>query len=178
MYIKAFLNLFALTRPEFRDLHLDNHASSVAYRLDPELYHSLLCCHLFANWKHKRKWFLECLHSPSYSRSNSWAGVRALISNLLPQIKQPTFFCYWPLSRYVDAGTSAKENLTYASGDHFVLRADFKKTLNPSGPGRDSVRLQSKKKYTKSVMVWVWKRSLDFFGSDREWYRCFCFFKF
>lgn len=58
-------------------------------------------------------------------------------------------------SRYVDASTAASQNLTYASGDHFVLRADYKKTLSSSGPGRDSVRIQSNKRYTTSVMVCV-----------------------
>jgi len=54
---------------------------------------------------------------------------------------------------YVDSGTAARENLTYSSGDHFVVRADFKETLSDSGPGRDSVRLESNKKYTTSVVV-------------------------
>jgi hypothetical protein len=66
----------------------------------------------------------------------------------------------WPVlivmrRNYVDAATAARENLTYASGDHFVVRADFKKTLSASGPGRDSVRLQSYKQYTTFVTVLV-----------------------
>lgn len=44
-------------------------------------------------------------------------------------------------------------NLTYASADHFVLRADYKTTLNPSGPGRNSVRIASNKQYKTSVLV-------------------------
>jgi hypothetical protein len=53
----------------------------------------------------------------------------------------------------VDAGTAAGQNLTFASGDHFILRADSHTVLNPSGPGRNSVRLVSNKQYTTSVMV-------------------------
>lgn len=33
------------------------------------------------------------------------------------------------------------------------MRADYKKTLSSSGPGRDSVRIQSKKAYGPGVMV-------------------------
>ncbi|KAK2461180.1 hypothetical protein APHAL10511_006707 [Amanita phalloides] len=54
---------------------------------------------------------------------------------------------------YVDSETAAREKLTYVSGGHFIMRADSTKRLNPNGPGRDSVRLQSRKQYTTSVMV-------------------------
>jgi len=53
----------------------------------------------------------------------------------------------------VDAATASSQNLTFASGDHFVLRADFHTVLDPSGPGRNSVRIISNKQYTTSVMV-------------------------
>ncbi|KAG6826862.1 hypothetical protein H0H92_014120 [Tricholoma furcatifolium] len=39
---------------------------------------------------------------------------------------------------YVDAATAKSENLTFASENHFILRADYKKVLKASGPGRDS----------------------------------------
>ncbi|KAF8059824.1 glycoside hydrolase family 16 protein [Lyophyllum atratum] len=54
---------------------------------------------------------------------------------------------------YVDRTTAQNQNLTYAAGDTFILRTDFKKTLNPAGPGRDSVRIRSKKVYTTHVAV-------------------------
>ncbi|KAG6908252.1 hypothetical protein DXG01_005586 [Tephrocybe rancida] len=54
---------------------------------------------------------------------------------------------------YVNAATAASENLTFSSGDHFVLRSDFKKKLSSGGPGRDSVRLQSNKQYSTSVTM-------------------------
>lgn len=56
---------------------------------------------------------------------------------------------------YVDYATAARENLTFSSGDHFIVRADFQKTLSASGPGRDSVRLRSNNQYTTSVTVSV-----------------------
>ncbi|KAL0579258.1 hypothetical protein V5O48_002762 [Marasmius crinis-equi] len=54
---------------------------------------------------------------------------------------------------YVDANTARSQNLTFAGSDSFILRADFKNTLNPSGPGRNSVRIQSNKQYTTGVMI-------------------------
>lgn len=56
---------------------------------------------------------------------------------------------------YVDGPTAASLNLTFSSGDHFVLRADSTTVLDPSGPGRNSVRIMSNDQYTTSVMVFV-----------------------
>ena len=58
-------------------------------------------------------------------------------------------------SNYVDGAAAARDNLTYASNGHFILRADSTKRLNPNGPGRDSVRLRSFKQYTTFVMMYV-----------------------
>ncbi|KAJ8516684.1 hypothetical protein ONZ45_g6042 [Pleurotus djamor] len=54
---------------------------------------------------------------------------------------------------YVDAGTAQRQNLTFASGNTFILRADSKTVLSSSGPGRNSVRIQSKKSYTTHVAI-------------------------
>ncbi|KAG6811164.1 hypothetical protein H0H92_008687 [Tricholoma furcatifolium] len=56
---------------------------------------------------------------------------------------------------YVDAATAAADNLTYASGDTFILRADYTTTLSASGPGRNSVRIRSNAAYTTHVAVYV-----------------------
>ena len=56
---------------------------------------------------------------------------------------------------YVDEATALKQNLTYAHGNTLVLRADHTTVLNSSGPGRDSVRIRSKKTYTTHVAVYV-----------------------
>lgn len=54
---------------------------------------------------------------------------------------------------YVDKPTSIHQNLTYATSDTFILRTDFKTVLDPNGPGRNSVRIRSKKTYTSHVAV-------------------------
>lgn len=71
-----------------------------------------------------------------------------------------SFFSYQAISdpthgrvNYVDKGTAQSKNLTYASGNTFILRADHTTTLSASGPGRDSVRLQSNKQYSTHVAV-------------------------
>ena len=54
---------------------------------------------------------------------------------------------------YTDQAFAVAKNLTYTSSDTFIIRADYKTVLSPSGPGRNSVRVQSKKKYTTGVTV-------------------------
>jgi hypothetical protein len=54
---------------------------------------------------------------------------------------------------YVDKATAVAQNLTYASSDHFVLRADHTTTLSPSDVGRNSVRLISNKQFSKHVVM-------------------------
>jgi hypothetical protein len=44
------------------------------------------------------------------------------------------------LRNYVNAATAASQNLTFASANSFVVRADSKTVLNPSGPGRQALR--------------------------------------
>ena len=56
---------------------------------------------------------------------------------------------------YIDQATALSKNLTYASGDSFILKADDTTVLSSSGPGRDSVRIQSNKAYTTHVSVYV-----------------------
>ncbi|PIL26819.1 hypothetical protein GSI_11080 [Ganoderma sinense ZZ0214-1] len=55
---------------------------------------------------------------------------------------------------YVSQATALERNLTYASGDTLILRADSTQVLDPFGPGRDSFRLQSNKVYNEHVAVW------------------------
>ena len=54
---------------------------------------------------------------------------------------------------YVSQSTALSKNLTYAHGDTLIIRADDTTTLSASGPGRDSVRLQSNKQYTDHVSM-------------------------
>ncbi|KAI1790873.1 endo-beta-glucanase [Ganoderma leucocontextum] len=55
---------------------------------------------------------------------------------------------------YVSETTALQKNLTYAHGDHFVIRADHTTVLDPNGPGRNSVRLESNKVYENHVTIW------------------------
>ncbi|KAG2018795.1 glycosyl hydrolase family 16, variant 2 [Coprinopsis cinerea AmutBmut pab1-1] len=54
---------------------------------------------------------------------------------------------------YTDRETSRTLNLTYASSDTFILRGDYKSVLSPTGPGRNSVRIRSKRKFSTHVAV-------------------------
>ena len=64
---------------------------------------------------------------------------------------------YWFRRNYVSQSTALAQNLTFASGDTLILRADDTTVLSASGPGRNSVRLQSKKTYTEHVTMCVFR---------------------
>ncbi|KAF7763643.1 CAZyme family GH16 [Agaricus bisporus var. burnettii] len=85
----------------------------------------------------------------TYSRTDSVSGSGFLDAFSYEAIPDPTH----GRVNYVDAGTARSQNLTFASGNSFVLRADSRTRLSPSGPGRNSVRLLSRKQYTTAVMV-------------------------
>jgi len=63
------------------------------------------------------------------------------------------FFFSYSCRNYVDQATSRSAGLTSASSNSFILRADHKTVLSPSGPGRKSVRIKSVKTYTQHVAV-------------------------
>lgn len=54
---------------------------------------------------------------------------------------------------YVDQPTAQMLNLTYATSNTFIMRADDTTVLTPSGPGRNSVRIRSNSQYTQHVVV-------------------------
>ncbi|RDB16836.1 putative glycosidase C21B10.07 [Hypsizygus marmoreus] len=54
---------------------------------------------------------------------------------------------------YVDQPSALNSNLTYASDDKFIMRADAYQIVPPSARGRDSVRITSKKAYDESLIV-------------------------
>ena len=56
-------------------------------------------------------------------------------------------------SQYVDKDTAMSENLTYATDNSFVMRADSKTILNATGPGRKSNRIKSNAQYNTHVAV-------------------------
>lgn len=53
----------------------------------------------------------------------------------------------------MDQATAVADNLTFTSSDTLILRADHTTVLSASGPGRNSVRIQSIKTYTTHVAV-------------------------
>ncbi|KAI0638992.1 2 beta-glucan [Trametes polyzona] len=55
---------------------------------------------------------------------------------------------------YVDQQTALSKNLTFATDNSFIMRADSFSKLDPAGPGRDSVRIQSNAQYTTHVSVY------------------------
>ncbi|KAF8070191.1 glycoside hydrolase family 16 protein [Lyophyllum atratum] len=54
---------------------------------------------------------------------------------------------------YVDMGAAEAANLSYASHNKFVMRADAYQIVPPSSRGRDSVRIVSNEAYGDSVVV-------------------------
>ncbi|EIN06365.1 endo-1,3(4)-beta-glucanase-like protein [Punctularia strigosozonata HHB-11173 SS5] len=54
---------------------------------------------------------------------------------------------------YVDEATALASNLTYASQHSFVIRADHTTVLSDSDPGRQSVRIRSKRVFTTHAVV-------------------------
>ncbi|KAH7926486.1 glycoside hydrolase family 16 protein [Leucogyrophana mollusca] len=54
---------------------------------------------------------------------------------------------------YVNESTAQALNLTYASSDTFILRTDYTTYLQPSDPGRNSVRIVSNLQYTTFAAI-------------------------
>ena len=72
-------------------------------------------------------------------------------------VNQIIYQFFWPYTysrrNYVDKETSKSAGLTSATSDSFILRADHTAVLGPSGPGRDSVRIRSLKRYAQHIAV-------------------------
>ncbi|KAG9007505.1 hypothetical protein FRB90_009376, partial [Tulasnella sp. 427] len=54
---------------------------------------------------------------------------------------------------YTDQAFAISKNLTFTSSNTLILRADATTVLQSTDPGRNSVRIQSKKQYGTSVTV-------------------------
>ncbi|KAJ3553250.1 hypothetical protein NM688_g3716 [Phlebia brevispora] len=108
------------------------------------------------------------VHAASYTLSDNYVGSDFLTAFQHQAIPDPTngrvlvfLFTVTALAfmksiicrNYVDQATALSLNLTYASGDTLIMRADDTTVLSPSGPGRNSVRIQSNKAYTTHVAV-------------------------
>lgn len=89
------------------------------------------------------------IYGATYSQTDSHQGDGFLKSFSHQAIADPTH----GRVNYVDQATALAQNLTYSSGDTFIIRADHTTTLSASGPGRNSVRIQSNKQYFNHVAV-------------------------
>ncbi|KAJ7275634.1 laminarinase [Mycena rebaudengoi] len=85
----------------------------------------------------------------TYRQTDNISGSGFLSSFSFEAIPDPTN----GRVNYVNAATAASQNLTFASGNTFIVRADAKTTLSASGPGRNSVRLRSNKQFTTAVTI-------------------------
>jgi hypothetical protein len=61
---------------------------------------------------------------------------------------------------YLDQNTAVRTGLSYATLDSFVMRVDHKTVLNATGPGRNSIRIKSKKAWQHGVVVCAARCSL------------------
>ncbi|THV04719.1 endo-beta-glucanase [Dendrothele bispora CBS 962.96] len=85
----------------------------------------------------------------TYSRTSSREGTDFLSAFEWQAIDDPTH----GRVRYVDQASALNQNLTFASGNHFILRSDYTNKLDPNGAGRDSVRIQSLHQYTTATLI-------------------------
>ncbi|GJE92266.1 glycoside hydrolase family 16 protein [Phanerochaete sordida] len=85
----------------------------------------------------------------TYALTDNYVGSTFLSTWVHEAIADPTH----GRVNYVDQATAVSKNLTFASGDTLILRADDTTVLSASGPGRDSVRIRSVKTYTTHVAI-------------------------
>lgn len=87
----------------------------------------------------------------SYTLSDNFVGSGFLSGFEHEAIADPTN----GRVNYVDQATALSLNLTFTSDDTFIMRADSTTTLDPSGAGRNSVRIRSLNTYTTHVAVYA-----------------------
>ncbi|KAF7370092.1 Glycoside hydrolase family 16 protein [Mycena sanguinolenta] len=86
----------------------------------------------------------------TYSRSENIVGTGFYNSFNFEAIQDPTA----GRVNYVDEATAKSQNLTFASDNTFILRADFKTVISDSSAtGRNSVRIRTNNAYTTHVAV-------------------------
>ncbi|KAH7908753.1 glycoside hydrolase family 16 protein [Hygrophoropsis aurantiaca] len=89
------------------------------------------------------------LGGATYTLSDSIVGTDFYTSFTFEAIPDPTDGDV----TYVDMATAQSLNLTYATSDTFILRADDTTTIATGAAGRNSVRIQSNNAYTTHVAV-------------------------
>ncbi|CAK5267867.1 unnamed protein product [Mycena citricolor] len=86
----------------------------------------------------------------TYQRADLFVGANFYDSFDFQAIPDPTH----GRVNYVDQATAQAQNLTFAGPNKFVLRADHTTVISDASPvGRNSVRIQSKKKYSTHAAV-------------------------
>ena len=56
----------------------------------------------------------------------------------------------------MDQKTALAQNLTFVTDNTVIMRADSQTVLKPEDPGRNTVRIVSKKTYTTHTVVYVY----------------------
>ncbi|KAN0091585.1 glycoside hydrolase family 16 protein [Tylopilus felleus] len=85
----------------------------------------------------------------AYSRTANLYGQSFLDAFEWVAIADPTH----GRTNYVTKSTAKSQGLYSVSGNTVTLRADYNTVLEPSGPGRNSFRLQSKDQYSTHVAI-------------------------
>ncbi|KAJ7728148.1 glycoside hydrolase family 16 protein [Mycena maculata] len=94
---------------------------------------------------------LSIVRGATYSLSDNIVGTRFYDSFTFEAIPDPTA----GRVNYVNQATAQSLNLTFASADTFILRADDTTVISDSSSvGRNSVRIRSSNAYTTHVAVW------------------------
>lgn len=101
--------------------------------------------------RHRRLSLLRRVHFRHCPRPDARPGVCIY----LPSLAYPDRLFYVFLSTYVDQHTAQEHNITHATDNSFVLRADYTTYLTPSDPGRRSARIVSRRQFTTVVAVYV-----------------------
>ncbi|KAF9524553.1 concanavalin A-like lectin/glucanase domain-containing protein [Crepidotus variabilis] len=90
-------------------------------------------------------------------------GSPSKLYTLKQDISGPGFYAFFKFEaiedpthgrvQYVDEPTAIRENLTFATPDTFILRADHKTVLTPTSPGRKSVRIISRDEFKTHIAI-------------------------
>jgi len=88
-------------------------------------------------------------NAATYGRTDAISGTGFLSAFQHQAIPDPTH----GRVNYVSQADALAQNLTFASGNTFIMRADHTTTLDPSGPGRNSVRIMSNTQYSTHVVI-------------------------
>ncbi|KAJ7624602.1 glycoside hydrolase family 16 protein [Roridomyces roridus] len=93
---------------------------------------------------------ISTVHAGTYSRTENIVGSGFYNAFNFEAIPDPTD----GRVNYVDQATAQAQNLTFASDNTFILRADFKTVISDSSPtGRNSVRIRTNNAYTTHAAV-------------------------